>query len=214
MTEKLEEARTSIGPKRKFGFKNKLQVTSSSKSKDSALLGRGTLPEQPNVQHQASVYEGSGTLSSNYPPQDNVLKITQRSSEFIQPKTTSSLASEHSSAQITETSSCIVNLAARLDRDAPLANVQISRARQSLFLCGSVRGPVFTSNSSDCVVVTTCGQLRLHQCKNCVVYLYCSSKPVIEGCTGIKFAPLPDYFVSSFSTKFRSHSVKKITSAQ
>ena len=34
----------------------------------------------------------------------------------------------------------------------------------------------------------------MHHCSNVSVYLHCSSRPIIEDCTGIRFAPLPDSY--------------------
>ena len=47
-----------------------------------------------------------------------------------------------------------------------------------------------------CVLVVSGRQVRLHDCKNSTVYLRCNSRPIIEDCTGIKFAPLPAVYVS------------------
>ena len=47
-----------------------------------------------------------------------------------------------------------------------------------------------------CVLAVSSRQVRMHECKNCTVYLRCSSRPIIEDCTGIKFAPLPAIHVS------------------
>jgi len=38
----------------------------------------------------------------------------------------------------------------------------------------------------------------MHECENVDVYLYCSSRPIIEDCKGVRFAQLPNFYVSSF----------------
>ena len=61
---------------------------------------------------------------------------------------------------------------------------------------------MFLSDSQDCVLLVASGQMRLHNCHNCVVYLHCTSKPVIELSDSIKFAPLPSIFVSRHVSTF------------
>ncbi|EGE00163.1 hypothetical protein TESG_07483 [Trichophyton tonsurans CBS 112818] len=64
----------------------------------------------------------------------------------------------------------------------------------SLAILGKVDGPAFISDVIDSVVVVTCHQFRMHDCNNVVVYLSCATNPIIEGCVGIKFSPLPEAF--------------------
>ena len=124
-----------------------------------------------------------------------LLEITRRSVEFINEHPAPAASTGPASASIEEVNSCVVNIATQWMRSSPLASVQISHTSQSLIVCGNISGSVFVSDSAACIFVATCGQLRLHQCTNCVVYLHCSSNPIIEGCKGIKFAPLQEYMV-------------------
>lgn len=103
------------------------------------------------------------------------------------------------SASINDIQDCTVDIRSRSSVGNPLANLQIFNAQKSLIICGQVNGAVFLSDSQDCVLVVTSGQLRLFKCQNCIMYLHCTSKPVIELSDGIKFAPLPSMFVSSSS---------------
>ena len=63
-------------------------------------------------------------------------------------------------------------------------------------MCGQVNGPIHVTDVQGSVLVVTCRQFRMHECKNVDVYLSCSSRPIIEGCSGIRFARLPGAYVS------------------
>jgi hypothetical protein len=39
-------------------------------------------------------------------------------------------------------------------------------------------------------------QFRMHGARNVDVYLHCASRPIIEDCEGVRFAPLPGGMVS------------------
>ncbi|MCJ1372951.1 hypothetical protein MMC20_004177 [Loxospora ochrophaea] len=73
----------------------------------------------------------------------------------------------------------------------PFAGLTIKNVKESLLVCGSVSGAAHITDVEDSVLVITTRQFRMHECRNCVVYLHCSSKPIIEDCSGIRFAPLP-----------------------
>ncbi|CAZ85520.1 unnamed protein product [Tuber melanosporum] len=59
-----------------------------------------------------------------------------------------------------------------------------------LFLSGAINGPIHLTSLSNTTVLVACQQFRMHDSKNLDVYLLCSSRPIIEDCSGIRFAPL------------------------
>ena len=77
------------------------------------------------------------------------------------------------------------------------ASLTLKSATESLILCGNVSGPAHVTGLEKCVIFVASRQLRMHDCKDCDVYLHCSSRPIIERCEGISFAPLPDNYVSA-----------------
>ena len=80
------------------------------------------------------------------------------------------------------------------------ATMTIKSVTESVLLCGRVRGPVHITGVEGSTLVIDSRQVRMHECKDCVVYLRCSSRPIIEDCKGIRFAPLPAMFVSEISS--------------
>ena len=72
----------------------------------------------------------------------------------------------------------------------------MKNVQSSLLVCGLVSGPAHVTNVQDSVLVISCRQLRMHDCRNVDVYLACSSRPIIEDCEGIRFGKLPNTYVS------------------
>ncbi|KAL2057601.1 hypothetical protein ABVK25_001985 [Lepraria finkii] len=66
----------------------------------------------------------------------------------------------------------------------------IKSITESLLLCGGVSGAVHIMGVERSTLVIYSRQVRMHECKDCVVYLRCTSRPIIEDCKGICFAPL------------------------
>jgi hypothetical protein len=54
----------------------------------------------------------------------------------------------------------------------------------------------------DSIIVVASRQVRMHDCKNVEIYLHCASRPIIEDCSNVRFAPIPECYVSTMS-RFR-----------
>lgn len=46
--------------------------------------------------------------------------------------------------------------------------------------------------------------MRMHECKNCLVYLRCGSRPIIEDCKGIRFTPFQPVYNTTESSRPKS----------
>lgn len=79
----------------------------------------------------------------------------------------------------------------------PFAGLAIRQAVHSVLVCGQVDGPAHVTSVRHAVLVVACQQFRMHECSDVDVYLSCASKPIIEACTNIRFAPLPAFYVSA-----------------
>lgn len=181
-------------PKRKFAFKAKPPKTVSAPAAESQ-------PENSTGHKEAAIEVPSD--DSMPPPQstgynsETIDIVGLRSERVLQPALDASDGVTHpASASIINVDDCTIDLRHRSSADSPLAKLQITKARRSIILCSYVSGSVFLSESQNCVVLATCGQMRLYKCESCTVYLHCTSEPVIEHSNGIKFAPLPGNLVS------------------
>ena len=101
---------------------------------------------------------------------------------------------EHAERGIMMTSSshCIVRGA------VPSPKLTINNVQSSVIVSGPINGAALVMGLTASVLVISCRQLRMHRCQQCVVYLRCSSGPIIEDCSSIEFAPLPDDLVRRF----------------
>jgi tubulin-specific chaperone C len=100
-----------------------------------------------------------------------------------------------SSSNLRNLTSCVVDLTAASPSTAPLAGLTLRDVSRSVIVCGVISGPIHITNMTDSILVVSCRQFRMHECKNVDVYLHCGSKPIVEDVEVIKFAPLPDIYV-------------------
>jgi tubulin-specific chaperone C len=94
---------------------------------------------------------------------------------------------------------CIIDMSepTTAPKGGPFATLTLKNIKDSLIVCGQVSGPAHVTGVERSVIVTSCRQLRMHDCKAVDVYLFCTSRPIIEDCEEIRFAPFPDHYVSS-----------------
>jgi hypothetical protein len=107
----------------------------------------------------------------------------------------SSASHATSSGSVTNLRRCVVDMSIPTAEGEPFAGLAVKNIKQCLLICGTVGGAAHITGVEGSVIVVTTRQLRMHECKNCVVYLYANSRPIIEDCQGIQFAPLPAHYV-------------------
>lgn len=108
----------------------------------------------------------------------------------------SSASHSTSSGTVSNLRHSVVDLSPPTTNGGPFASLILKNIRDSLIVCGQVSGPIHITGVENSVIVTACRQFRMHRSKNVDVYLHCSSRPIIEDCETIRFAPLPKIYVS------------------
>lgn len=108
----------------------------------------------------------------------------------------SSAARATASGSLTELNRCIVDMSVPTAEGRPFPGLALRDVSHSLIIAGRVDGPVHITGVTDSILVVTARQVRIHECKNVDIYLHCTSHPIIEDCTGMRFAPLPQCYVS------------------
>lgn len=78
----------------------------------------------------------------------------------------------------------------------PFASLALYDIDRCLIIAGRVKGATLVTGVRNSVVVVAAGQVRIHECRNVDFYLWCGSHPIIEDCIGVRFAPLPEVYVS------------------
>jgi tubulin-specific chaperone C len=109
----------------------------------------------------------------------------------------SSASHATSSGSLTNLRKCIVDMSVPTTHGAPFAGLMLKNIKSSLIIVGQVAGAAHITAVEDSVVAVSSRQVRMHECKNVDIYLMCSSRPIIEDCSNVRFAPIPECYVSS-----------------
>ena len=101
-----------------------------------------------------------------------------------------------SSGTVSNLRHCAVDLSPPTAAGLGFATLTLKNIKDSLIVCGRVNGSVHITGVENSIIVASCRQYRMHGSKNVTVYLHCSSRPIIEDCEQIRFASLPQPYVS------------------
>ncbi|KUI72051.1 Tubulin-specific chaperone C [Cytospora mali] len=103
-----------------------------------------------------------------------------------------------SSGSVTRLRRCVLDMSAPAAEGgaAPFASLAVKDVAGSLVVAGQVAGAAHVTGVRDSVLVVNARQVRMHECDNVTVYLWCGSHPIIEDCRGIRFAPLPRNYLA------------------
>ncbi|KAF2011768.1 TBCC-domain-containing protein [Aaosphaeria arxii CBS 175.79] len=99
-----------------------------------------------------------------------------------------------SSGTVSNLRNSVVDLSPPTTNGGPFASLTLKNIKRSLIVCGQVTGPAHITGVENSVLVVACRQFRVHNSKNVDVYLFCASRPIIEDCENIRFAPLPEAY--------------------
>ncbi|KAL1958941.1 hypothetical protein VTO42DRAFT_3494 [Malbranchea cinnamomea] len=215
LQDKLAEIKDSIAPRPKFTFKTARKNPSAVSLADAEEIaaerrrdlpgykpsndspvgssGNGT-PRDINTSGQKETHLDSGhangsrsqeTISSGVSP---VTVSAQTGRHIVLPMSASHVTLP---ASVTSLQRCVVDMSVPTTNAQPFATLTIKDVSTSLLICGQVNGSAHITRVENSVVVVSCHQFRMHDCKNVDVYLSCSSKPIIEDCSNVRFSKLP-----------------------
>jgi hypothetical protein len=146
-----------------------------------ANVGASPSARKTGTENHDTVADGQGILLSNH----------HGSWVDLKPST----AQSASSGTVSNVKKSIVNLSDPTANRNSFATLILKNIQDSLIICGRVTGPIHITGVENSVIITACRQFRMHASKKVDVYLHCSSRPIIEDCEAIRFAPLPKHFV-------------------
>lgn len=78
---------------------------------------------------------------------------------------------------------------------SPFAGLTLKNLTDCVIIAGRVEGAAHITDVKNSIIVVSARQVRIHNSENTEVYLWCGSRPIIEGCSGMRFAELPSYYV-------------------
>lgn len=148
----------------------------------------------------SSQLQGSPVRKPSFSGTSSVAIAGHSGLHIILPPTASHATSAGTIANVRR---CIVDMSqptAEANGGAPFAGLTVKNVRDSLLVCGRVAGAIHITAVEGSVLVINARQFRMHDCKNVDVYLQCGSRPIIEDCVGIRFAPLPDTYTHEDSS--------------
>lgn len=67
------------------------------------------------------------------------------------------------------------------------ATITVDDCENCNFFFGPIKGSVFFRNCKDCHAIVACQQFRTRDCNKMEIFLCCTSQPIIEASTGMKF---------------------------
>lgn len=186
----MEDLRAASTTAQKFSFKRK-----------------PTKPK-PSIEHGLDV--GSPLTK----PQSPVLESREALTEFSHRcLTILDVRCLNSSAEvsISDLDNCIVNLLPGDKNETKITAFHIQRVSGSVILLPQISGSIILHNLTKCVIAIGCHQVidyrfpsllincslkfRMHDSTAVDVYVESVSDPLIEHCSGIRFAPYPNSFV-------------------
>jgi tubulin-specific chaperone C len=220
LTDKLNETTDKVAPRTRFQFKSRTQAaagsnplrdprravgfseeptslgdTSNMAAGDSAVDSVGPLPNFPKNYNEEMARPSLGSVRKPSFSAARDINISGHTGLHIILPSSASRAT--TSGAVTNMHRCIVDMSApTATSGAPFASLAIKNIENSLIIAGHVTGSAHITGVRDSVVVVAARQVRIHECKNVVLYLHCTSHPIIEDCSGMQFAPLPACYVS------------------
>ncbi|KAI2777662.1 TBCC-domain-containing protein [Daldinia loculata] len=222
LTDKLNETTAKFAPKSRFQFKSKSSKAASGAEPRADPRQRTSFSNVGSRQSpvlDAAKRDAAGTaaeIAKNYneeleqqsgvrkPSFSNAksISIYDHSGLYIMLPSTASRAT--SSGSLTNLERCVVDMTAPTSAGTPFAGLALKNIRESLIIAGHVAGPVHITGLRNSIVVVAARQVRIHECENVDVYLHCSSHPIIEDCSGMRFAPLPELYATKLEIKSES----------
>ncbi|KAB5542377.1 tubulin binding cofactor C-domain-containing protein [Coniochaeta sp. 2T2.1] len=101
--------------------------------------------------------------------------------------------------QLTRLKRCVIDMSvptlSSSSTAKPFASLAMRDIDGCLIVAGRVSGATHITGVRNSVVVVAAGQVRIHECRDVDFYLWCGSRPIIEDCVGVRFAPLPEVYM-------------------
>jgi len=218
---KLQDARASFAPRPKFAFKkgstftarkNESAISLSDLGRDKPLRQRSSEPsfvgtpvgtqtaggelEDDETVPPLKPIPGSYDQSIRKPSFSQNTSITLSNHDRVHIMLPASAGHATNSGTLSYINRSVVDMSSPTRTGQPFATLTLKNVRDSLIVCGHVSGAAHLTSVTNSIIVVRSRQFRMHESKDCDVYLHTSSRPIVEDCSGIRFAPLPELFLA------------------
>ncbi|KAJ4402903.1 hypothetical protein N0V85_005218 [Neurospora sp. IMI 360204] len=156
----------------------------------------GNLPSFSTKNYNEEIAKGPADSRVRKPSFSTARDITLSDHEKLHIILPLSASRATSAGALTNMKGCIVDMSVPTRvcaGGAPFASLALKNISGSLIVAGHVDGPVHITGLRDSKVLVVARQVRVHECENVDFYLYCASRPIIEDCKGLRFAPAPKF---------------------
>ncbi|KAI8939718.1 hypothetical protein NX059_003468 [Plenodomus lindquistii] len=212
LSDSLQAVRSTFNPPKRFAFKARKaaaskssdappsdQSESSNRCKDASSIPSSTDKQtvistdtaDPYV--SASPARGTEIHRPSFSGSTQVTLSQLSGLHIVLPPSASRATSAGTLSYLTD---CVVDLTAATSANTPFDTLYLKNIKNSLIVCGRVAGAIHITDMQNSLLVTACHQFRMHASRDVDIYLHASSRPIFEGCTGLRFAPLPDIYVT------------------
>ncbi|KAJ4421138.1 hypothetical protein N0V82_003902 [Gnomoniopsis sp. IMI 355080] len=225
LREQLNIQTSRLGPKSRFAFSptskeafldsvNRKLQSSVSKENEVPLAedkndNLSDLPSFPtnnakNYNAEMAGQSGTGIRKPSFSAARDIDISAHRNMHIILPTTA---ARATTSGSVTDLQGCVLDMSVPTTgadkpkgtqrcKASPFASLAVKNVSRSLIIAGHVAGPAHITAVKDSVLVVNARQVRMHECDNVRVWLWCGSRPIIEGCKGVRFAELPGNYLT------------------
>ncbi|KAK0625259.1 tubulin binding cofactor C-domain-containing protein [Bombardia bombarda] len=178
----------------------------SSSSSKTASEQADSLPSLPTFSHKNYNEEisRSTALGARKPSFSAARAISLSDHAGVHIILPASAARATSAGALTNLSGCVVDMSVPTSAGAgavPFASLALKDIKRSLIVAGRVSGSVHITGVRDSVLVVVARQVRIHECEGVDVYLWCGSHPIVEGCRGMRFAPVAGGYTTDQETE-------------
>jgi hypothetical protein len=139
------------------------------------------------------IQDGSGVRRPSFSSATKIVISSHRNLHLVLPASASHATS---SGTISNLQHCVIDLSPAT-ASAPFSALYLKNIKDSLIICGQVAGAIHITGVENSVLVISCRQFRMHGSNKVDVYLHSASRPIIEDCEAVRFAPLPNAFATS-----------------
>ncbi|KAH8727108.1 tubulin-specific chaperone C [Phaeosphaeriaceae sp. PMI808] len=200
LAEKLQTIRNSFNPPKKFSFKTRKNAAAISTnpsfaptSLDNSQL-EGKRPQlAPEDIEEDGIENGPGIQRPLFPNAAKIVISNHSRLHLILPDIASHATS---SGTVSKLQHCVVDLSAAT-AISPFSALYLKNISNSVIVCGQVAGAIHITDVQNSTLVISCRQFRMHGSKKVNIYLHAASRPIIEDCESVRFAPLPPAFETS-----------------
>jgi hypothetical protein len=167
---------------------------------------RDTLGELPsfskNYNEEMATRPGGAIRKPSFSQASNVSISGHTGLHIILP---SSASHATSSGSLTKLDRCIVDMSVPTTHGAPFAGLALQNIKNSLIVAGQIAGAAHITGVENSIITVVSRQVRMHHCKDVDIYLLCSSRPIIEDCSNVRFAPIPTCYMPSSDIPKENH---------